>query len=199
MALQKLHGIKNSRFYFIISLYAVGISALAIYPTALISFKNLEKEALQTQGMLKLNYANIWWSDYMAHKIRDQMVQAEIDNLNFSLRESPSPDIHKQQLLAKYSYLNKYMYDDRRNSDSLSNLISKARGNENESMEKITSSSHISKNIVLYDFVIILLILAGTMTGISDIAKRKSFGYSAFCSGGIGIILILYASLYPLF
>ena len=119
------------------------------------------------------------------------MYNMVIDNLNISLRESPNPDIYKQQIFAKYLFLDKDLHDDEHNPDSLNNLRTQAEGNQTQHLLLGRDITENSGSIINYEFITILLILAGTLAGFSDIAKRKLLGYSAFCFGGIGCITLI--------
>lgn len=193
---------KLTKFYFIVSSYAIGISVLAVYSTMLVSHYNLEKDDSQLNSTKYLLFAADWWNDYQAHKLREKIYNMQIDNLNISLHEDQKQqhlfdtyqqgeDIYKKQILTKYQFLDKDLHDNEKNTDSVGNLYEKARANLTN-YEK--SQNDISKNSALImqcDFVTILLIVAASMAGISEIAKNKLLGYSAFGLGGIGCILLI--------
>lgn len=192
---------KLTKFYFIVSSYAIAISVLAIYSTVLVSHYNLEKDDSQFNSTKYLLFAVDWWSDYQAHKLREKIYDMQIDNLNISLHEDQKQqhlfminqqeeDVYKKQTLAKYQSLDKKLHNNDTNPNSIGNLYEKAIANLTN-YEK--SQNDISKNsalIMQYDFVTILLIVAASMAGISEIAKNKLLGYSAFGLGGIGCILL---------
>jgi hypothetical protein len=115
----------------------------------------------------------------------------EIDNLNISLQENPNPDMYKQQIFAKYLFLDKDLHDDQHNEDSLNNLMAKAEANHTEHVALENDITENSELIINYEFITILLIVAASLAGISEIAKNKALGYSAFCIGGIGCMLLV--------
>ena len=192
---------KLTRFYLIVSVYAIGISVLAIYSAMLISHHNLEKDDSQLNSTTYLLYAVDWWNDYQAHKIREKIYNMQIDNLNISLHEDQTQhllginqqgqDVYKQQILAKYQFLDKDLHDNKSNPDSIGNLMTKARANVTNFENSLKDISKNSALIMQYDFITILLIVAASMAGISEIAKNKLLGYSAFLLGGIGCMLLI--------
>jgi hypothetical protein len=115
----------------------------------------------------------------------------QIDNLNISLQESPSPE--KQQIFAKYLFLDKDLHDDQYNEDSLHNLKAQAEANHTEHLALKDGVPKNSKLIFNYEFITIFLIVAASLAGISEIAKNKLLGYSAFCVGGAGCLLLILA------
>ena len=193
---------KLTRFYFIVSSYAIGISVLAIYSAMLISDHNLDKGDSQMNSTHYLLQAFDWWADYQAHKLKEKIYNMEIDNLNISLHEDQNQqhpfypnqqgqDEYKTEIFEKYQKLSKELHDDKTNKDSIGNLMKLAKTNEDNyknSLKDITKNSALIRQ---YDFVTILLIVAASMAGISEIAKNKLIGYSAFCFGGIGCILLI--------
>jgi len=94
--------------------------------------------------------------------------------------------------LEKYQNLSNELHADKSKKDSLENLKYKAEIEYNvsyvESLVEINKNRHLIK---LYDFVTILLIMAATLGGISEIAKNKPLGYSAFIFGALGVIMLL--------
>ncbi|HEY7080755.1 MAG TPA: DUF4337 family protein [Nitrososphaeraceae archaeon] len=185
---------KLTRFYFIVSSFCIGISVLAICSTMLISHHNLHKDELQMTSIVHLLRSVDWWNDYQAHKVKEKIYNMELDNLNISLHEDLYPDIYKRQAFAKYLFLDKEQHDDLHDYDSLTNLMNKAKFHEGvyENLTKDDIPKN-SKFIINYEFITILLIVAASLAGISEIAKNKLLGYSAFCVGGIGCVLLVLA------
>ena len=159
----------------------------------LIAHHNLEKDDLQITSIERLLQSVDWWNNYQAHKVREKIYNMEIDNLNISLQESPNPDMYKQQIFAKYLFLDKDLHDDQHNEDSLNNLRVQAEANHTEHLALEHDITKNSELIINYEFITILLIIAASLAGISEIAKNKVLGYSAFCIGGLGCILLLLA------
>jgi hypothetical protein len=157
----------------------------------LIAHHNVEKDNLQIASITYLLHSVDWWNDYQAHKVREKIYNTEIDNLNISLHESTSPALYTQQIFAKYLFLDKDLHDDQFNSDSLNNLKIKAEANQNKTIELEHEVSKNSELILNYELITILMIVAASLAGISEIAKNKLLGYSAFCIGGAGCILFI--------
>jgi hypothetical protein len=64
----------------------------------------------------------------------------------------------------------------------------------------LNSIKEISKNkdfVRLYDTITILLIMGASVGGISEIAKNKPLGYSAFGFGGLGVLMLLVTVFLP--
>jgi hypothetical protein len=182
-----------TKFYFIVSSFCIGISVLAIYSTMLISHQNLQKDDVQVASLTHLLQAVDWWNDYQAHKVREKIYNMELDNLNISLQKDPNPSKYEQQVFAKYLFLDKDLHDSKNNQDSLDNLSTKANASENVFRKLTETSNKHSALIITYELVTILFIVAASLAGISEIAKNRLLGYSAFCIGGIGCILLILA------
>lgn len=159
----------------------------------LIAHHNLEKDDLQIASIEHLLQSVDWWNNYQAHKVREKIYNMEIDNLNISLQKSPSPDVYTQQIFAKYLFLDKDLHDDQYNEDSLHNLRTQAEANQTAHLGLEDDISENSELIINYEFVTILLIVAASLAGISEIAKTKLLGYSAFCIGGAGCVILILA------
>jgi hypothetical protein len=191
---------KLTKFYFIVSVFIIGISVLAIGSAILVSHYNSEKDDAQTKSISHLlNYTD-WWNDYQAHTVKEKIYQMQIDNLNIDLNDKnhqPSTIQQQQQTLAKYQNLSDELHADKSNEDSLENLkniAETAYNHYNTSIEEINNNRHLIK---LYDFVTILLIIGATLGGISEIAKNKPLGYSAFIFGGSGVAILLLTIFIP--
>jgi hypothetical protein len=157
----------------------------------LIAHHNLEKDSLQIKSIEHLLQSVDWWNNYQAHKVREKIYNMQIDNLNISLQENPNPDIYKRQVFAKYLFLDKDLHDDLEKKDSLNNLRKKAEDNQTIHLNLEKDIVGNSKFIINYELVTILLIVAASLAGISEIAKNKLLAYSAFCIGGIGCVLLI--------
>jgi hypothetical protein len=157
----------------------------------LIAHHNLKKDDLQIESIERLLQSVDWWNNYQAHKVREKIYNMQIDNLNISLQESPSPE--KQQIFAKYLFLDKDLHDDQYNEDSLHNLKTQAEANHTEHLALEDDVPKNSELIINYEFITIFLIVAASLAGISEIAKNKLLGYSAFCVGGAGCLLLVLA------
>ena len=182
-----------TKFYFIVSSFCIGISVLAIYSTMLISHQNLQKDDLQIASITNLLQAVDWWNDYQAHKVREKIYNMELDNLNISLQNDPNPSKYEQQVFAKYLFLDRDLHDSKHNQDSLDNLSTKANASENVFRKLTETTTKHSTLITTYELVTILFIVAASLAGVSEIAKNKLLGYSAFCIGGIGSVLLILA------
>jgi hypothetical protein len=191
---------KLTKFYFIVSVFIICISVLAICSAILVSHYNSEKDDAQTKSIIHLlNYTD-WWNDYQAHIVKEKIYQMQIDNLNIDLNDKnqqPSTIDQKQQTLEKYQSRSDELHDDKSKKDSLENLKYKA---ETAYDFYYKSIEVINKNRILikiYDLVTILLIMGATLGGISEIAKNKSLGYSAFIFGGLGVVILLLTIFIP--
>ncbi len=188
---------KLSKFFIIVSIFAIFTSILAIYSTTMASEYSIKKTDLQMEGLSHLTKSQDWWNDYQSHKLREKVYQMQIDNLNNTLHQR-SPQLDKQdmqmynQSLTKYqSQLNK-LYATESVNDSLLNLQDKATGEQKLYQQFLFTSLQISKSIELYDFVTIVFVLAASLTGIAEIAKNKLLAYAGFSVGGIGIIVFIF-------
>jgi len=138
-----------------------------------------------------------WWSDYQAHKLREKIFQMEIDNLNNTLRQSPTQQGIYIQTMSKYqSYLSK-LHADKSVTDSIANLRDKAQTEQKLYEQSLINSSQNSKFVEAYDFATILLIIGAGLGGISEIAKNKLLGYPSLVVGGFGVIVLLLTTFMP--
>ena len=102
------HPHKLTRFFLTISIFIIGISVLAAYSTIMGAKYSIKKDDIQAESLSHLVKSQDWWSDYQAHKLREKIFQMEIDNLNNTLRQSPTQQGIYIQTMSKYqSYLSK--------------------------------------------------------------------------------------------
>jgi hypothetical protein len=186
---------KLTKFYFIVSVFIICISVLAICSAILVSYYNSEKDGAQTKSISHLlNYTD-WWNDYQSHIVKEKIYQMQIDNLNNDLNDKnqqPSTIDQQRQTLEKYQNLSNELHADKSKKDSLENLKYKAEIEYNASYPKSIEEIGNNKKLVeQYDFVTILLIMGASLGGISEIAKNKPLGYSAFIFGALGVIMLL--------
>jgi len=100
--------------------------------------------------------------------------------------------------LEKYQNLSNELHADKSKKDSLENLKYKAEIEYNASYPKSIEEIGNNKKLVeQYDFVTILLIMGASLGGISEIAKNKPLGYSAFIFGALGVIMLLLTIITP--
>ena len=75
---------------------------LAVYSTTMGAEFSIKKNDIQAESLTHLVKSQDWWSDYQAHKLREKIFQVEIDNLNNTLKLSPTTsaqhDIYAQTL-----------------------------------------------------------------------------------------------------
>ena len=191
---------KLTKFYFIVSVFIICISVLTVCSAILLSEHTSEKDDAQTKSIIHLVKSTKSWNEYQANKLKEKIYQMQIDNLNIDLNDKnqqPSTIDQKQQTLEKYQSRSDELHDDKSKKDSLENLKYKA---ETAYDFYYKSIEVINKNRILikiYDLVTILLIMGATLGGISEIAKNKSLGYSAFIFGGLGVVILLLTIFIP--
>jgi hypothetical protein len=163
------------------------------------------KNDIQAESLTHLVKSQDWWSDYQAHKLREKIFQMEIDNLNNTLNQLPTPSTsasHRQQniyiqTLSKYqSYLSK-LHADKSVTDSIANLGDKAQTEQKLYEQSLLANSQNSKFVEAYDFATILLIIGAGLGGVSEIAKNKLLGYPSLLVGGFGVIVLLVTTFMP--
>lgn len=198
---------KLTKFYFIVSAFIIGASVLAIYSAIMVSVYNSNKDDIQAQSIITVVNSTDWWNDYQAHKLKEKIYQMQIDNLNITLYDKkqepsivgqqPSQDIYKQQTLVKYQKLIDELHADKLHKDSIKNLRYNAETESNHYKKLKEEIGNITSLITSYDFITILLIVGASLGGISEIAKSKPLGYSAFNFGGLGVIILLVTTFIP--
>jgi Domain of unknown function (DUF4337) len=185
---------KPRKFYFIISVFIIGISALTVCSAILLSEHYAEKDDAQTKSIIHLVNSIKLWNEYQAHKLNEKIYQMQIDNLKIDLsdKNQQPPTIEQQQTLANYQKLSKELHEDKNHKDSLADLKYRAQIEYNASYPKSIEEIGNNNNLVVrYDFVTILLFMGASLGGISEIAKNKPLGYSAFGFGGSGVVILL--------
>ena len=121
----------------------------------------------------------------------------EIDNLNNTLRQSPTQQGIYIQTMSKYqSYLSK-LHADKSVTDSIANLRDKAQTEQRLYEQSLLANSQNSKFVEAYDFATILLIIGAGLGGVSEIAKNKLLGYPSLLVGGLGVIVLLLTTFMP--
>ena len=86
---------------------------------------------------------------------------------------------------------------DEKTNGSLLNLKYNADIENNKYITSLVDISHVSKILITYELVTILLIIGTGLGGVSEIARNKLIGYPAFLIGGIGIIILILVIFYP--
>jgi Domain of unknown function (DUF4337) len=207
-------GVRLTKFFLVVSIFLIVISILAIYSTVAATEYGAKKDDMQITSLTHLLKSMDWLNDYEAQKIAEQVLQAQIYNLNFTLQSVNSNHTNnniptsivnssasnKQSIynpLTKYkSYISK-LHADRSVEGSLANLRYKAEV-ENSTYEKsLITISETSKFITIYELITILLIIGAGLCGISEIAKNKLLGYPGFAVGGVGVTILLLVILDP--
>jgi hypothetical protein len=207
-------GVRLTKFFLVVSIFLIVISILAIYSTVAATEYGAKKDDMQITSLTHLLKSMDWLNDYEAQKIAEQVLQAQIYNLNFTLQSVNSNHTNnniptsivnssasnKQSIynpLTKYkSYISK-LHADRSVEGSLANLRYNAEV-ENSTYEKsLITISETSKFITIYELITILLIIGAGLCGISEIAKNKLLGYPGFAVGGVGVTILLLVILDP--
>jgi hypothetical protein len=188
---------KLTKFFLVVSIFAIVTSVLAIYSTIMGSENSSKKSDLQVQTLSHLTRSQDWWNDYQSHKLREKIYQVQIDNLNNTIHlqalqiNKHDQEMYKQSLLKYQSLLNK-LHASKSVNDSIANLYEKASLEEKIYNESLNASSVISKTIETYDMITILLIIGAGLTGLAEIAKNKLLAYAGFGIGGLGITILLF-------
>jgi hypothetical protein len=194
---------KLTKFFLIVSIFAIVASVLAIYSTIMGSENSSKKNDLQVQTLSHLTKSQDWWNDYQSHKLREKIFQVQIDNLNNTIHQQ-APQINKhdqdmyRQSLAKYQSLLDKLHASKSVNDSIANLNDKATTEEKLYDKSLIAFSDISKTIETYDMITILLIIGAGLTGLAEIAKNKLLAYAGFGIGGLGIAILIYIYINPM-
>ena len=186
-------------FFLIIALYVIVISILAIFTTTQATEYGIKKDDIQIVSVSHLVKSIDWLNDYNEERIGENILQAQIDNLNITLNNinNKSNSSAVGHNLIKYKSNIDILHGDKTIDGSLSNLKYKAQIENSKYEQALVDISAISKLIGMYEFVTILLIIGAGLGGISEIAKNKLIGYPAFAVGGIGIIILLLVLFLP--
>ncbi len=194
---------KLTKFFLVVSIFAIGTSVLAIYSTIMASENSSKKSDLQVETLSHLTKSQDWWNDYQSHKLREKIYQVQVDNLNNTIHQQvPQISIHDQEMykqtLLKYQSLLHKLHADKSVNDSIANLNDKATSEEKLYYKSLITFSDTSKTIETYDLITILLIIGAGLTGLAEIAKNKLLAYAGFGAGGLGILVLISVSfLYP--
>src|SRR5215469_1630241 len=195
-----------TKFFLFISVFLIAISILAVLTTIAATEYGTKKDDLQSVSLTHLLKSIDWLNDYEAQKLGERILQAQIDNLNATLQNAKSnlsnmsspvgsgSATNKQPIYSSFtnykSYINT-LHADKSVEGSLANL----KFNEvieNSAYEgSLIKISDISKFIMIYELITVLLIIGAGLCGISEIAKNKVLGYPGVIIGSIGVIILL--------
>jgi uncharacterized protein DUF4337 len=194
---------KLTKFFLVVSIFAIVTSVLAIYSTIMGSENSSKKSDLQVQTLSHLTKSQDWWNDYQSHKLREKIYQVQIDNLNNTIHQQiPQINKHDQdmykQSLSKYQSLLNKLHASKSVNDSIANLNEKASSEEKLYNKSLIAFSDASKTIETYDMITILLIIGAGLTGLAEIAKNKLLAYAGFGIGGLGIAILIYIYINPM-
>ena len=126
---------KLTKFFLVVSIFAIGASVLAIYSTIMASESSSKKSDLQVETLSHLTKSQDWWNDYQSHKLREKIYQIQVDNLNNTVNQQvPQISKHDQEMykqtLSKYQSLLDKLHAGKSVNDSIANLNDKARSEE---------------------------------------------------------------------
>jgi hypothetical protein len=206
-------GVRLTKFYLVVSVFLIVISILAIYSTVAATEYGAKKDETQIASLTHLLKSMDWLNDYNARLIAETVLQAQIDNLNITLRNvnSNHTNINNNSLTSIvnnsaankktiYNPLTRYesevlhggmLHADRSVKGSLANLRYNAEVEKSTYEKSLITISETSKFITIYELVTILLIIGAGLCGISEIAKNKLLGYPGFAVGGVGVTILL--------
>lgn len=193
---------KLTKFFLVVSIFAISTSVLAIYGTIMASEHSSKKGDLQATSISHLTRSQDWWNDYQAHKVREKLYQIQIDNLNNTIQQqtyqltSHDKILYKKTLL-KYQHSLDDLHANKTVKDSLANLSGLATSEENLYYDSLKEFSNSSNTIETYDMLTILLIIGSGLTGLSEITKNKLLAYAGFVSGGLGIMILIIITVNP--
>lgn len=187
---------KLTKFFLVVSIFAITTSILAIYTTIMSSQNSSKKNNLQVDTLSHLTNSSDWWNDYQAHKLKEKIYQVEIDNLNNTIhQQSTQLNKHDQtmylQTLSKYQSLLDKLHANKTVTDSIANLGNKASTEEKIYNTTLLAFSKISDTIERYDMITIFLIIGAGLTGIAEISKNKVLAYAGFGVGGLGLLMLI--------
>lgn len=187
---------KLTKFFLVVSIFAIANSVLAIYTTIMSSQNSSKKNNLQVDTLSHLTKSLDWWNDYQAHKLRERLYLIEIDNLNNTVhQQSNQLNKHDQamylQTISKYNSLLDKLHANASVVDSIAYLSNKASLEEKFYNSTLFDFSKISDTIETFDMITILLIIGGGLTGIAEISKNKVLAYSGFGVGGLGLLMLI--------
>jgi Domain of unknown function (DUF4337) len=191
----------TTKFYFILSAFMISISVLAIYSSIMVSHYNSNKDDVQAESIRHLLNSTDWWINYQAHVVKENIYQLQVDNLNIALSDKNQEQQQSRDMLNKnltdYTALIGELDADKDIEDSLNDLKFKAEDAYKSYVNSIKEINTNTSLIKVYDFVIILLIIGASLGGMSETAKYKPLGYSAFSFGGLGVVILLLTMFMP--
>ena len=195
---QSSHGL--SGFFLLVTIFIIAVSILAICTTILATEYAIEKDDLQVSSLAHLTKSMDWLNDYNEEKIGERILKAQLDILDIGLLGAPNISNNTDQItqnINNYKSHTKLLDADEKTNGSLLNLKYNADTENNKFLKSVVNISHVSKIIITYELVTILLIIGAGLGGMSEIARNKLIGYSAFPIGGIGIIVLILVIFYP--
>jgi hypothetical protein len=187
----------------------IGISVLAFYSSIMVSHYNSNNDDVQVESIRHILNSTDWWINYQSHVLKENIYQMQIDNLNIALsdkyQEQQQPTTINQQQsqdmlmknLTDYTRLVGELHADKDIEDSLYDLRSMSVDAYKSYVNSIKEINRNTSVIKLYDFVIILLVIGTSLGGMSETAKNKPLGYSAFGFGGTGVVILLLTMFVP--
>ncbi len=90
---------KLTKFFLIVTIFAISTSALAIFSTIVGSENSSKKSDLQVETLSHLTKSQDWWNDYQSHKLREKIFQIQADNLNNTIHQQiPQINTHDQDM-----------------------------------------------------------------------------------------------------
>jgi hypothetical protein len=192
------HGL--SGFFLLVTMFIIALSILAICTTIVATEYSIEKDDLQVSSLAHLTKAIDWLNDYNEEKIGERILKAQLDSLDIGLLGAPNisnkTDQISQNIDNYKSHINLLDADEKTNG-SLLNLKYNADIENNKYLTSLVDISHVSKILITYELVTILLIIGTGLGGMSEIARNKLIGYPAFLIGAIGIIILILVIFYP--
>lgn len=187
---------KLTKFFLVVSVFAIATSILAIYTTIVSSQNSSKKNDLQVETLSHLTNSTDWWNDYQFHKLREKIYQVQIDNINNTIHQQlPQLSKHDKDMYAqtfsKYQSLLDKLHANKSVTDSIAYLGNKASAEMNLYTQSLVSSKQISNTVETFDMITILLIIGAGLTGIAEISKNKMLAYAGFSIGGCGLLILV--------
>ena len=189
-----------SGFFLLVTIFIIALSILAICTTIVATEYSIEKDDLQISSLAHLTKAIDWLNDYNEEKIGERILKAQLDSIDIGLLGAPNSSNKTDQIsqnIDNYKSHIKLLDADEKTNGSLLNLKYNADTENNKYITSLVDISHVSKILITYELVTILLIIGTGLGGVSEIARNKLIGYPAFLIGGIGIIILILVIFYP--
>ena len=134
------------------------------------------KDDLQISSLAHLTKAIDWLNDYNEEKIGERILKAQLDSLDIGLLGAPNISNKTGQIsqnIDNYkSHINLLDADEKTNG-SLLNLKYNADIENNKYFTSLVDIFHVSKILIKYELVTILLIIGTGLGGMSEIARNK--------------------------